>query len=729
MTQSSRTSAVQVLLPIPFKDGFDYLPSGGEVRGARVLVPFGKSHRIGVVWGSGPATCDPEHLRPVARRLDASPLFAEEDRRLLATVARYYHRGLGETVFTALPAVLRKKSDVAARITRWSLIPGASLPERPGTRQRLLIALLSEGSKTSAELKEEGISGDVLRRGEAQGWLTREAEQASPLRRCTPTTTPPVLTDEQQAAWKTLESNTNGFQPSLLFGDTGSGKTEIYMRAMEAVLNRGGQVLLLVPEIGLTPQMLRRLQNRLDGRLAVLHSGLTDHERALAWLAAARGEADVVVGTRSAVFVPLPRLQLIIVDEEHDASYKQQDGIRYHGRDVALIRAKQRQIPIVLGSATPSLETWIQAVEGRYHLLRLKQRPTGAPPPRWIFVDLRTTPHRRRLALPVIDVVRQTLERDEQVLVFLNRRGYAPAVMCTACGWLANCDRCDARMTLHQGQHRLICHHCDKHSRLPEACPSCGSLMLEPVGEGTEQMEQVLAEQLQPYPVVRIDRDSTRRKGSMEKALEPVRQGRPVVLVGTQMLAKGHHFPKVTLVVIVDADGMLFSADFRAPERGMQQLIQVAGRAGREMSAGRVLVQSFHTDHPWFSLLSDLHYEQVLAALMEERRPLGWPPFGHLALLRWESPKLESLQRCSSPLRRCAEAWSSDKVQCLGPVPSPMHKRQGRFRQQMLLVASDRKALHHCLDRWVDYFLNHEEGRTIARQLRWSIDVDPQEMS
>lgn len=516
-----------------------------------------------------------------------------------------------------------------------------------------------------------------------------------------------------------IAAHLDTFRPWLLEGVTGSGKTEVYLHLAEQVLAAGRQVLVLVPEIGLTPQLLARFA-RLGTRVVALHSGMSDGERLAAWLAARSGEAGVVVGTRSAVFTPLARPGLVVVDEEHDPSFKQQEGLRYSGRDLALVRGRRWGVPVILGSATPSLESLHHAAEGRHGHLRLTQRAGGARPPRLERIDLRGQPLQGNLSLSLLAAMEEHLARGEQVLLFLNRRGYSPVLLCHECGWVAACARCDSRYTLHRARGALRCHHCDSQRPIPRQCPECGSVDLRPVGFGTERTEEVLRQRFPDVPVLRIDRDSTRRKGSLENALAAVRQGGAHILLGTQMLAKGHHLPAVTLAAILDADQGLHGTDFRATERLAQLITQVVGRAGRGERPGRVLIQTHHPDHPLLTTLVKAGYPAFAAAALAERRAAGLPPFTHLTLIRAEAPDPEAPERF---LNAAVQAAPEGPVTLLGPAPAAMERRAGRHRAQVLLISPERAPLHRLLTVWIPRL----EALSEARRVRWSVDVDPQE--
>ena len=533
----------------------------------------------------------------------------------------------------------------------------------------------------------------------------------------------PEPTPAQRAAIEAIAAAQGRSASFLLHGVTGSGKTEVYLRAIEAVVARGEQALVLVPEIALTPQLVARFAARFDAPLAVLHSSLTDQERLRAWRMARSGAAPVVIGTRSAVFAPLSRPGLIVVDEEHDSSYKQQEGFRYSARDLALARAQRLGIPAVLGSATPSLESLERARSGKSVLLALPDRTGGASQPRLQLVDLRRHGATQGIATPTVLTIGRHLEAGGQVLVYLNRRGYAPSLFCPACGWVAPCPRCDARLTVHQREHRLHCHHCGTDRPVPETCPDCGE-PAKPVGQGTERVEETLARLFPDVPLVRIDRDAVRRRGELEAALDRVTRGEVRLLVGTQMLAKGHHFPDVTLVVVLNADQGLFGTDFRASERLAQSIIQVAGRAGRAEKPGEVLVQTEYPEHPLLARLVEGGYDAYAAAALEERRQARWPPYSRVAVVRAEAARREVPLEFLDRARELALPLAGSKVEVLGPASAPMERRAGHYRGQLLLQATTHAPLQRLFAAWLPAL----EALPDARRVRWSLDVDPLEL-
>ncbi len=528
----------------------------------------------------------------------------------------------------------------------------------------------------------------------------------------------PILSAEQQQAVSTIGASLGRFQPFLLDGVTGSGKTEVYLALIEQVIAQGKQALLLVPEIGLAPQTVRRLRERLGVSVQVLHSNLAEGDRARAWLRARSGEAKVILGTRSAVFTPLPQAGLIVVDEEHDSAYKQQEGFRYHARDLALLRARALDVPVVLGSATPSLESLANVKAGRYQSLHLRARPGAIRPPQVQIVDMRAQRLEHGLSPALLAAVADTVARGEQALVFRNRRGYAPVLLCHACGWHAECPRCEHPLTLHAGRRQLICHHCDYSSRVPEQCPACQAPDLKPQGQGTERLEEALAARFTDVPVLRVDRETTRRRDAFEQLLEGLHEDRPAILVGTQMLAKGHDLPNLTLVAIVGVDEGLHSVDFRASERLAQLVVQVAGRAGRASKPGRVLLQTHHPDHPLLRQLLAQGYAAAASSLLDERRSIDLPPYGHQVLLRADAHQREHVDAF---LADAHAALAGASLQIAGPMPAPMPLRAGRHRGQLLIEATSRSALHAVLRPW------HQSLWRLpsARRVRWSLDVDP----
>jgi primosomal protein N' (replication factor Y) len=700
-----------------------------------VRVPFGRRSRVGLCLGpAATAAVAPERLRPVAELLDQEPLLPPSALGLLEWAAEYYHHPVGEVVLQSLPADLRAgRSPSVAREPVWRLsaegrtAPAGTLRRSP--RQVRLHALLQAhpAGLTRTALAQQASPGwqAALRALRERGWVEPAAPLDAPLL-AVPEESAPALHPAQARAVRSVSDALGAFRTFLLQGVTGSGKTEVYLQVIEAVLRSGRQALVLVPEIGLTPQTVDRFRRRLPVPVAVLHSGLPERERLRAWLQARDGEAPVLVGTRSAAFVPMLRPGVVIVDEEHDLSYKQQEGFRYSARDVAVVRGQREGVPVLLGSATPSLESLHNVALGRYERLVLPERASGAGEAALAVVDLRRRRMRHGLSEPLLAAVAGRLARGEQVLLFLNRRGFAPTLLCHECGWLALCARCDARMTLHRRAGLLRCHHCGGELPAPARCPACRCEDLRPIGSGTERVEAALGEAFPTARLARIDRDAVRRKGALEAALRRVTSGEADILIGTQMLAKGHHFPNVTLVGVVDADGGLFSADFRAGERLAQRILQVAGRAGRGERPGEVLIQTHHPEHPLLRSLLSEGYGAFAARLLEERREAGLPPYAAAALLRAEAvDEAAALAFLGEARDLLPPQTAADPVQALGPAPSPMERRAGRHRAQLLLLSRGRPALHRLLDQWLPLL----DPLRSARRVRWSLDVDPQEMA
>ena len=774
---------LQVAVPVPVRHLFDYLPPqpgpAPPVRpGTRVRVPFGRTSAVGVVVGTAPAsTVDAKRLKRVREVIDPEPLLDPAMLKLLLWSSGYFQHPVGEVVVGTLPRLLRLgRAPRAERTVRYAATTAGAQALASGIAgapvQSRLLGLMA-GAASVSEVELAAAHRDwrrpmraLIAKGWAEpvpdlpGWADRpdaphrsdrpvwrddqQREADQPDEACRPdrpllndeqrrkTDRPdvphrpdrPVLNDEQSRAVEEVEACLGEFTPFVLDGVTGSGKTEVYLRLIETTVARRRQALVLIPEIGLTPQLLARFRERLPCRVAALHSGLSHGERLSSWTHARNGTADVVVGTRSAVFVPLARPGLFIVDEEHDLSFKQQDGFRYSARDLAVVRARDAGVPVVLGSATPSLEAIDNVRRGRYRRLDLPRRAGGASPPRIDVVDLRVRHFESGLCDVLVEALEETKARSEQALLFINRRGYAPRLMCHACGWIADCDRCDAHLVFHREDGRMRCHHCAAERAPVGECPECGSKNVRRLGLGTERVASALERRIAGLRVARMDRDATRRRGSLEALLDRVHSGDVDAVVGTQMLAKGHHFPNVTLVAILDADAGLFGIDFRATERMAQLLLQVAGRAGRGDRTGRVLLQTHHPEHPLLRVLVLEGYRKFCAETLAERRDARLPPFASLALVRAEALQRDAPQSFLRDAEARASARPHPGVSVLGPVPSPMERRAGRYRAQLLVDATSRRALQRFLPGWIAEL----ESLPSARKVRWSVDVDPQEM-
>jgi primosomal protein N' (replication factor Y) len=737
-TQTQLAPILRVALDTPLRRLFDYLTpatvadSPRVVPGCRVRVPFGRQRLVGFVVEVADSTDIPAaRLKPVLEVLDATPILDEVTLKLLRWTADYYHHALGEVLAAALPKALRLGAPTEEREERWLLTEAgaaaaaAGEPRRAPRQRALLAFLLTQGESTAAGLAEHSDNWrEAARALLARGFVaTAEIERVEDPVRVALRSTGPELLPEQRAAVDTVGAALGSFGAFVLHGITGSGKTEVYLRLVERVIEAGRRALVLVPEIGLTPQLVGRFRDRFDAPMAVMHSALTDHERLGAWREAYSGHARIVLGTRSAVFAPVPDLGLVVVDEEHDASFKQQEGgLRYSARDLAVVRARYAGVPVLLGSATPALETLHNVASGRYGLLRLQRRAAQAEPPRLKLVDLRASAERAGLSTPALLAMEQHLGAGGQVLVFLNRRGYAPTLLCTACGWIAPCRDCDARLTVHLSAGRLRCHHCGADAPLPARCPQCG-FTVKPVGQGTERVAEALLAQFPGVALARLDRDVVRRRGDLEDVMRRMSSGEARILVGTQMVTKGHDFPNVTLVVVLNADQGLFSTDFRAPERLAQTIVQVAGRAGRGAKAGEVLIQTEFPDHPLLkSLLAD-GYDGFAHAALAERAQAAWPPFSRLAALRDSARTSAAAIAFLSEARKVAGRPPAG-LRLLGPVPAAMAKRAGRYHAQLLVESRERARLHAFLDEW----LPAVETLRSARAVRWSLDVDPLEL-
>ena len=719
---------VRVALDLPLSKLFDYsLDNDISISpGQRVLVSFGRKEMVGVaIECVASSALLAERIKPVLRVLDDTPVMPDELLGLLHFCSNYYHYPLGATVLAALPSRLRIKRAIAIQEEMQYVLSSSGcaldlilLPKRKVVQHRILAALRL-GALSITQVRALSSSGVSALKGLLDaGWV--ETRAVASIHDTSTFSDTHTLTLEQQQAVD-LIATTICFNCILLHGITGSGKTEVYVHAMNRILQQGGQVLLLVPEINLTPQLENYFRGRLpDVELVSLHSGLSDDERMRNWLHAQSGRARIVLGTRLAVFAPLPRLALVIVDEEHDASFKQQDGLRYSARDVAIFRASQRDVPIVLGSATPSLESYYNAQSGRYKMLRLTQRAvTQAKLPTINCINIGNVAIQHGLSEPLMKALSERLQRGEQSLIFVNRRGYAPVLMCSACGWMSGCTNCAGKLVLHLKDGRLRCHHCGHQERVPQACPSCGNTDLQPIGVGTQRIESMLRESFPGARILRVDRDSTRNKGAWQVMRQQIQDNAVDILVGTQMLAKGHDFPNLTLVGVVNPDSALYSNDFRASEKLFSQLTQVAGRAGRADKPGQVLIQTAFPEHPLFDSLQRHDYDAWAKTLVDERRSAGFPPFVYQVLLRAEA---KSEPHVYSFLGRARE----DAIKLAMPVdvysvvPAVMPRRANHFLAQLLVQSEARKSLQQFLREWHPLL-----GVLADNKLRWSLDIDP----
>ena len=728
-------SILRLAIPSPLRRHFDYLAPVGASEdemiglrpGIRLRVPFGRREVTGYLI----AVCEDSDipfnsLKHALEILDKAPLIDPLLLHLCQWAADYYHHPHGEVFGRLFPKRLREgKTQQPQGILSWQLTSAAkSLPQVDlprSLRQAQAISLLMQ--KTPIEntaFKDNGISASVLHNLQDKGLI--ESLTVSDCSHTVKAYQSMALNPEQDAALKAVSAAQAGFSCHLLEGVTGSGKTEIYLQLIESCLQREQQALILVPEIGLTPQTLARFQQRFEVNIAVLHSGLSDAQRYQTWEAARTGNAHIIIGTRSAIFTPLASPGLIIVDEEHDGSYKQQDGFRYSARDVAVKRAQLHAVPIVLGSATPSLESIQNVVGGRYQHQQLTQRASSGGMPEINILDVRRQQLDAGLSKELVDAIQEKLQLKQQVLLFLNRRGYAPTLQCHDCGWIAECRACDARLTIHRRRGRLRCHHCGDSNMLPKQCPKCHSEQLMAAGLGTEQTEDFLRTRFKQWPIYRVDSDSMQGTGSMQALAQDIDKGEPCILIGTQMLTKGHHFPGVNLVAVIDADALLFSTDFRGEERMAQLLTQVAGRAGRADAKGNVLLQTHYPDHPALLAMLTTSYGEQARVLLKQRQQSGMPPAGQLVVLRTDCPDAEYGEKFLQQLRARSTPRLPSGARLIGPLPSHMQRRAGKYRSQLLLTAPNRRTAQTA----ATLLVTNAEGLPARHGLKWSIDIDPQ---
>lgn len=668
MIEIDSMQIIRVALPVPLNRLFDYQAPQDWLLpiGARVRVPFGRRKLVGIVEAVDvQSECQQGELKAALTYYETQAIICHELRQLAHWLHKYYHHSLGEIYSLMLPQSLRQ---------------GKPLPE------------VTNGEDKISERPQQELT----------------------------------LTAEQDEAIKAILRGQNVFQSFLLQGVTASGKTEVYLRVINEIIQANKQALVLVPEIGLTPQTVARFQKRFGrDNCVTIHSSLTPKQKLIAWQKARLGYASVVIGTRSALLTPFDDLGIIILDEEHDLSFKQQEGLRYSARDTAVMRAKQLAIPVVLGSATPSLESIYNAQQQRYQLLKLPERATPIKSVSFRTLDMRQQYLQEGLHPQLLQMMQTHLEAGYQVLVFLNRRGYSPVLLCHQCGFHFQCERCDVHMTYHRQLGALVCHHCDKRHILPERCPECQQSQLVSVGIGTERLEGVLQQQFPTRTIVRFDRDSTSSKKAWANKLEAIESGEGDILVGTQMLAKGHHMPQVTLVALVNCDDGFFSGDFRALERMGQLIMQVAGRAGRGEQAGQVCLQTHQPEHPLLQILLKQGYSAFAQQLLQERRVNQMPPYWHFALLRVEAKRYDICQALLQAIKHDIPVPAdNNQLQVLGPIPAPMPKRAGFMRTQLLISSAYRPILHHYLTQLRDYLEDSKQ----ARKVRWALDVDPQEM-
>lgn len=727
---------VQVAVPSPLRSLFDYLPPEGIPdtdisAGQRVEVPFGKRRVIGIITGVSSTTEIPgKRLKKITRLIDRKPIFNQQHIRFFCWASEYYQHPIGEVLLNSLPVLLKQGKEDRINSTRIWLLSEAGRNSaddalsRAPRQQNLLNLLRQHPDGLSREEIENtgGFSDSAIKGLLDKGYIVQTSRQPlSDVRTNSPANI--KLSDEQRKAVTAIRESLQTYRAFLLNGVTGSGKTEIYIQIIHQVLEQDQQALVLLPEIALTPQFIKRLENGIQETIAVYHSGMTPRERLNTWLNARDGHVRVILGTRSAIWLPLQRPGLFIVDEEHDLSYKQQDGFRYSARDLALVRGKNNQCPVILGSATPSLESFHNLAHKDYHEIGLQERVADASMPTIQVLDMKTEHMNGAISDTLEKQIKTTLQNNQQVLIFQNRRGYAPAFMCHGCGWLAECDRCNKLMTLHKQKQRLWCHHCDKQKPIPKTCPDCCETQMIEVGHGTERIEETLKATFPAANIIRIDRDTTRNRDSMNNMYQDILSGHADILIGTQMLAKGHHFPNVTLAALVDVDSSLYSTDFRATERLGQLITQVSGRAGRGKHPGTVMIQTHYPDHPLLKTLLNNSYRSFAESLLIERNEAGLPPYTFMAILRSEANSLDNVEAFLSAAKSTAKTITPTPT-VIGPIMAPMMRKAGRYRMQLLLQTTSRQTLNRFLSKW----LSRVEGLKQTRKVRWSIDVDPQDM-
>lgn len=731
----NNNNILKISLPNTNRAHFDYLANSSFSQeipvGSRITVPFRNKQLIGIFTGySTNSAIARNKLRAVTEVLDAKPPFSNEIIQLCQWAADYYHHPLGDVLHTAMPVLLRQgaalefsQQEVWQLTHQGKLIESEQLKRAPKQQQALNLLKQHPGGLTTQVCQAHDVNRPTLQSLLAKELLVSTKQSVSVETINKTLEAEHVLNDEQLVALQAITDKQDRFHCFLLDGITGSGKTEIYLQAIKQQLALGKQTLVLIPEIGLTPQLVDRFQRRFNETITCLHSGLNDRERLNAWLLAKTGKAKIVIGTRSAIFTPMPSLGMIIIDEEHDTSFKQYDTFRYSARDLAIVRSKLNNIPIILGSATPSLESLHNVYLEKYELLTLRQRAGDARPPKTNIIDLRSQKLNEGLSNQLIHAMQKHLQAGNQVLLFINRRGYAPVMLCHQCGWIADCKNCAAHLIVHRSPPYMQCHHCGSMRAVIKSCPDCENTNLVPIGIGTERLEINLQTLFPDTNIARIDRDNTRRKGAMNALLKDINSGKANILIGTQMLAKGHHFPNVTMVGILDADSGLFNCDFRAIERLGQLLTQVSGRAGRAEKTGEVFIQTHAPDHPLLSLLLDKGYCEFASHLMKERQQAYLPPFAFLALFRAQAKHKQQAEQLLEQVRQIAERCAVG-VNFLGPIAAPLEKKANQYRFQLLVQSANRQALQNGLAA----VMTEIEKITVNSGVRWSLDVDPYDL-
>ena len=735
-------AVLHVALPVPLYQRFEYLPAKDTNKdlasehyeiGTRVKVQFGARKLIGLIVAHATETSLPSHkLKHITEVLDEEPVLDAALLKLLFWAAEYYQQPIGEVLFSALPTVLRKGKLISpATETLYQLATDNNLESElaRAPKQRLITELLNTNPKglSSNEIAQRipgwrSAMNALLKKNYVEK-IYQEADTETSHKDFSIEEL--TLNTEQNVAYEKIKTKLNEFSCSLIDGVTGSGKTEVYLSLASDILAAKKQILILVPEIGLTPQLLQRIESRLGEKVYLMHSGLNDNERAQTWLATKTNKANIVVGTRSAVFLPFSKLGLIIIDEEHDISFKQHEGFLYNARDIAVYRAKQLEIPIVLGTATPSFETQHNVSLDRYQKLILSKRAKDSSIPDVKLIDMRSVASSDGLSNELIQAMQSELDNNNQILLFLNRRGYAPAILCKECSWLAECSRCDARMTFYKKRNILKCHHCLKEERVPEHCPTCNSEELLWLGEGTQRIEDRLKEVFPNTAITRIDRDSTRKKDALEEKLNEIHQGKYQIIIGTQMLSKGHDFPNVTLVGILNVDHGLFSTDFRATERLAQLLVQVSGRAGRSSKKGKVLLQTHLPEHPLLNCLLSQGYAAFSKEALKIRKDCAFPPYTFMLIIRARANNMSMTQNFLQEVKSCITKGGTKDLTIYGPIPALMERKAGMYQSQLIIFTQHRKTIQQNLGNWMHAITT----RPLAKRVRWDIEVDPLEIN
>jgi len=732
---------ISVAIPVPLRRAFDYRLAADypiqPVVGQRVQVPFGKSNKVGIIVAvhseaSVALDIPVEELKTINSILDDTSLVDATLFQLFQWMYRYYHAPPGEIWQTLLPTALMKgKPAEYSRASRWLLTEAGQMAikenkiAKSAVKQRLILEQLTQLTEglPHDRIGEFDIPYSSLKTLAGKNWVERIYDKglASPTTNFCNRPDNLTLNEQQQHAVTQIAASLGRYQTWLLFGVTASGKTEVYLRLIEKVIANNQQALVLVPEIGLTPQTLRRFQDRFNLPIVLIHSGMTEGQRLQSWLKARNGEASIVIGTRSALFTPMKRPGIIIIDEEHDLSFRQQQGFRYSARDVAMVRGSIDKIPVILGSASPSVESLMNVSKKKVEKIELTQKAQNLAKLKYRVIDLKKQVMNQGLSTDLIATIKQHLDNQGQVLLFLNRRGYAPVLLCHECGWSSSCQRCDIHYTYHHQNHYLQCHHCGSSRRAPMKCPECQCEEMVPVGLGTERLAESVQQLFPSARIARIDRDTTRRKSAMSDFVSSIKAGEVDILIGTQMLAKGHHFPDVTLVGLIDMDGALYSADFRAPEYAAQLITQVSGRAGRADKTGEVIIQTHHADHPMLHQVIHQGYATFANSAIEERIEAELPPHAFSAMFQAESPLLQSVRTFLADVKQILDRYSNLKVDLLGPAPAVYAKKAGKYRYQLLLQTNNRNELHQLLE----LTLQDIEKLKSANRVRWRVEVDP----